>query len=349
MTDTHTPDTRLAALRHWLESLAAAEGLQADTLTPVSGDASFRRYFRIQAAGGSLIVMDAPPPHEDCGPFVAIARRLAAGGLRVPAIVAQDLNQGFLLLSDLGRQTFHEAILAGQAGDDAAWQQHMRGALRALVQMQQCPADGLPVYDQARLRQELDLFPQWYLRTHLGHEPDADTVAMLDRVFDLLAGQAAAQPRVFVHRDYHSPNLMVGTGAPDFAPGVIDFQDALSGPVSYDVASLVMDARTTWDEPQQLDWAIRYWEYARAAGLPVPADFAQFHQQYEWMSLQRNLRILGVFARLSHRDGKHHYLDHMPRVGAYVRQVAGRYAVFRPLLRLLDQAEQVPLQNGYSF
>ncbi|MGB6007982.1 aminoglycoside phosphotransferase family protein [Castellaniella sp.] len=349
MTDTHTPDARLAALRHWLESHAAAQGLQPDTLTPVSGDASFRRYFRIQAPGGARIVMDAPPPQENCGPFVDIAQRLAAAGLRVPAILAQDLDQGFLLLTDLGPQTFYEAIQAGQTRDDTAWQQHMRGALRALTQLQQCPTDGLPVYDQARLRQELDLFPQWYLRTHLGHAPGADAQAALDRLFDLLAGQAAAQPRVFVHRDYHSPNLMMGPGAPDFPPGVIDFQDALLGPISYDIASLVMDARTTWDEPQQLDWAIRYWEYARAAQLPVPADFAQFHQQYEWMGLQRNLRILGVFARLSHRDGKHHYLDHMPRVQAYVRQVAGRYTVFHPLLRLLDQAEQVPLQNGYSF
>lgn len=349
MTDTHTPDTRLAALRQWLETHAAAQGLRLDTLAPVSGDASFRRYFRIQAAGGPQIVMDAPPPHEDCRPFVAIAQRLAAGGLHVPTILAQDLDRGFLLLTDLGKQTFYEAVQAGLTQDDAAWQQHMRGALRALAQLQQCPTEGLPAYDHARLRQELTLFPQWYLETHLGHAPGTDTQAMLDRVFDLLADQAAAQPQVFVHRDYHSPNLMLGSGAPDFIPGVIDFQDALLGPISYDIASLVMDARTTWDEPQQLDWAIRYWEYARAAHLPVPDDFAQFHQQYEWMSLQRNLRILGVFARLSHRDGKHHYLDHMPRVQAYVRQVASRYTVFHPLLRLLDQAEQVPLQNGYSF
>jgi len=161
--------------------------------------------------------------------------------------------------------------------------------------------------------------------------------------------QAAMQPRVLVHRDYHSPNLMLGPGGPDFEPGVIDFQDALHGPLSYDIASLVMDARTSWDEPQQLDWAIRYWEYARTAGLPVPADFAEFHRQYEWMSLQRNLRILGVFARLSHRDGKHHYLDHMPRVQRYVRQVAERYQVFHPLVRLLDTVEKVSFTDGYSF
>ncbi len=173
--------------------------------------------------------------------------------------------------------------------------------------------------------------------------------AALADIFRLLAQRAAAQPRVLVHRDFHSPNLMLGPDEPDPAPGIIDFQDALDGPISYDIASLALDARTTWDEARQLDWAIRYWEYARAAGLPVPDDFARFHVDYEWMGLQRNLRILGVFARLSHRDGKHHYLDHMPRVQAYVRQVAGRYAVFRPLLRLLDQAERVPQADGYSF
>ncbi|HET8596430.1 MAG TPA: phosphotransferase [Castellaniella sp.] len=349
MTDTQHPDARLAALRRWLDSQTAIPGLQADTLAPVSGDASFRRYFRVQAAGGPLIVMDAPPPHEDCRPFVDVARRLAAGGLRVPEVRAQDLDQGFLLLTDLGRQTFYEAIQSGLVRDDAAWQQHVRGALRALAALQQCDTAGLPVYDAGRLLQELQLFPEWYLGVHHGHAPGEATRTTLDGMFELLARQAAAQPQVFVHRDFHSPNLMIGPGAPDFAPGVIDFQDAVLGPISYDIASFVMDARTTWDEAQQLDWAIRYWEYARAAGLPVPDDFARFHIQYEWMGLQRNLRILGVFARLSHRDGKHHYLDHMPRVLAYVRQVAGRYQAFRPLLRLLDQVEQVPQQDGYSF
>ncbi|MFA7475450.1 MAG: phosphotransferase, partial [Castellaniella sp.] len=224
-----------------------------------------------------------------------------------------------------------------------------RGALRALVALQRCPADGLSPYDEARLLEELAVFPHWFLRTHLGHTPDDTAEAALANIFDLLARRAAAQPRVLVHRDFHSPNLMLGADTPDSAPGIIDFQDALSGPISYDIASLAMDARTTWDEARQLDWAIRYWEYARAAGLPVPEDFASFHVDYEWMGLQRNLRILGVFARLSHRDGKHHYLDHIPRVLTYVRQVAGRYAVFHPLLRLLDQAGRVPRADGYSF
>lgn len=349
MTTPYASDSRLTALRLWLNQLDKSLGLQPDSLTPVSGDASFRRYFRLQAANGPLIVMDAPPPHEDCTPFTRVAARLAAGGVRVPTIIAQDQDQGFLLLTDMGRQTFYQAIQAGAAQDDATWQQQMRGALRALVRLQHCDASGLPVYDANRLLQELSLFPQWYLQAHLGITPDANTQAMLARVFGLLASQTAAQPRVFVHRDYHSPNLMIGAGAPDFVPGMIDFQDAVLGPISYDIASLVMDARTPWDENQQLDWAIRYWEYARTAGLPVPADFTEFHTQYEWMGLQRNLRILGVFARLALRDAKPHYLDHIPCVRAYVNQVASRYQVFHPLLRLLEQAEGATARDGYSF
>ena len=346
---TPTPDLRLDALHRWLAPHAQSLGLQTDSLTPVSGDASFRRYFRIRATQGTLIIMDAPPPHEDCAPFVRIAGLLSAGGLRVPEILAQDLDQGFLLLTDLGEKTFYEALRDGLAQDEPALQRHYRAALRALVALQQCPADGLPRYDEARFLEELAVFPQWYLETHLHYTPDAATQAALADIFAQLAARAAAQPRVLVHRDFHSPNLMLGTETEAPVPGIIDFQDALDGPISYDIASLALDARTTWDESRQLDWAIRYWEYARAAGLPVPDDFAVFHVDYEWMGLQRNLRILGVFARLSHRDGKHHYLDHIPRVQAYVRQVASRYTLFRPLLRVLDQAEQLPQTDGYSF
>ncbi len=347
MKDQSPSDPRLDSLAQWLRTLPAELGLEPDSLAPVSGDASFRRYFRIEARGGTLIVMDAPPPHEDCGPFVCIARRLASAGLTVPAIFAHDAARGFLLLSDLGRQTYYDAIQAGL--DPQVLQRRYCAVLRDLARMQRVSCEGLPVYDEARLLDELALFPQWYLGTHLGLAPDAGRQEVLRRAFALLAQDAARQPRVFVHRDFHSPNLMIGEDDPDAPPGIIDFQDAVRGPLSYDLASLVMDARTTWDEPQQLDWAIRYWEAARAAGLPVPDDFAEFHQQYEWMGLQRNLRILGVFARLSHRDGKHRYLDHMPRVRAYVRQVAGRYGVFHPLLRVLDQAEGVEAAEGWSF
>lgn len=342
-------DTEKQLLLDWLGALPAKLELNTNSLTPIDGDASFRRYFRINSAKGELIVMHAPTLQENTQSFVNICQILATNGIIVPEILASDLNQGFLLLSNLG-ENFLSSIKSGEFKEnDFALQQHYRGALRALVQMQLCPTSSLPVYDQPKLIDELGLFTDWYLKEHLNYSPDADTVNMLDHTFKLLAKSAASQPQVFVHRDFHSPNLMIGSGAPDYIPGIIDFQDAVLGPISYDIASLVMDARTSWDESQQIDWAVRYWEYAREAKLPVPDDFAQFHTDYEWIGLQRNLRILGVFIRLSKRDNKHHYMDHLPRVSIYIRQVASRYAVFHPLLRLLDKLEQVPTQDGFSF
>lgn len=341
-------DTRLDALKHWLASFAGEQGLDLETLRPASSDASFRRYFRLESREGSVIVMDAPPHLEDCQPFLSVGDKLRRAGVNVPRIHAQDLDQGFLLISDLGLQTYYQAIVAGLP--DATLQQLSRDAIAALVQIQHADTAGLPHYDEARLLAELQLFPQWYVERHCRARLSDAEQAMLQQVFSTLAKDASAQPVVLVHRDFHSPNLVVsdepGQGP---NPGVIDYQDALAGPITYDLASLVMDARTTWEEAQQLDWAIRYWQAARAADLPVPADFADFHRAYEWMSLQRNLRILGVFARLSHRDGKNHYLDHIPRVQGYVRQVAGRYGVFAPLLRLLDRLENRPVSYGYTF
>ncbi|MFJ1302620.1 aminoglycoside phosphotransferase family protein [Pseudomonadota bacterium AL_CKDN230030165-1A_HGKHYDSX7] len=344
-----TPDDpRLALLRAWLQSLPADLALRLDTLAPASADASFRRYFRLEAAAGTLIVMDAPPPHEDVRPFVHVDGLLQEAGLNVPRILAQDAEQGFLLLTDLGRDTYYQRIQAGI--DDRELQALYRDALAALVKMQQARTTGLATYDTARLRDELALFPQWYVGVHHGVTLDERTSAALEQIFTLLSQTNGNQPTVLVHRDYHSPNLMVcDKAAYGPNPGVIDFQDALAGPITYDLASLVTDARTTWEEPQQLDWAIRYWELARAAGLPVDPDFAEFHRAYEWMSLQRNLRIMGVFARLNHRDGKAHYLAHMPRMNVYVRQVAQRYGVFTPLLRLLDQLDDREVKVGYTF
>jgi aminoglycoside/choline kinase family phosphotransferase len=292
--------------------------------------------------------MDAPPPQEDCRPFVEVARRLAAAGLNVPQVLAQDLAQGFLLLTDLGPTTYYDSIQDGL--DDTRLQLMYRDALAALVQMQGADATGLPVYDKTRLKEELGLFVQWYVTVHCKVSLDASALNGLEQVFDLLVARNADQPRVLVHRDFHSPNLMHCT-RPEYGanPGILDFQDAVSGPITYDLASLIMDARTTGEEPQQLDWAIRYWELARKKSLPVPSDFADFHQDYEWMGLQRNLRILGVFARLHHRDGKAAYLAHMPRVNQYVRQVAGRYLAFKPLLRILDELDQVQTKVGYTF
>ena len=341
-------DTRIPLLNQWLASLPAELSLRASEMVPASSDASFRRYFRLPSGKTTTIVMDAPPPQEDCRPFVDVDARLAAIGLNVPRILASDLEHGLLLLSDLGPTTYYDRIVQGI--DDVTLQRLYRDAVAALVTLQQANHQGLAVYDAVRLKSELGLFSEWFATVHCKSPPDAAATAALDNVFDLLVTHNAQQPRVLVHRDFHSPNLMVceepGHGP---NPGVIDFQDALSGPITYDLASLVMDARTTWEEPQQLDWAIRYWEGARSAGLPVDSDFANFHRDYEWMGLQRNLRILGVFARLNHRDGKSAYLAHMPRVSGYVRQVAGRYSAFRPLLRVMDQLEKIQRGVGYTF
>lgn len=341
-------DPRLATLTHWLDGLAATHGLNLESLRPASSDASFRRYFRLDSGSGTAIVMDAPPQHEDCSPFLHVTGLLKNAGINVPSILAQDIKQGLLLLSDLGPTTYYQAIQSGL--EDAALQNLYRDAIGALVGLQKAQTTGLPAYDTERLTQELALFPEWYARQHCQAQLSDQDLAMLEKTFAALVHDNAAQPTVLVHRDFHSPNLMVCTDpkhGPN--PGVIDYQDALAGPLTYDLASLVMDARHTWEEPQQLDWAIRYWEAARAAGLPIAPDFADFHRAYEWMSLQRNLRILGVFARLSHRDQKHHYLDHMPRVNAYVRQVASRYGVFTPLLRLLDKLDNRQVTVGYTF
>ncbi len=347
--DSNTPtaqDQRHQALLQWLRPLAPAHGLQLDGISPASSDASFRRYYRLATENGSVMAMDAPPAQENNAAFVAISACLQRAGLRVPAIIAQDLTQGFLLIEDLGHQSYLDAIRDGLAG--AALQDRYRRAIAALVRMQAASIAGLPVYDEARLLEELQVFPEWYAQRHCGVTLDAAEQAALAQTFSTLVAHNLTAARVFVHRDFHSPNLIIGPD-PDDAPGIIDYQDALAGPITYDIASLVMDARTHWDEAQQLDWAIRYWEAARAAGLPVDPDFAVFHEAYEWMGLQRNLRILGVFARLAHRDGKTHYLAHMPRVNGYVRQVAVRYGVFGALLRILDRIDATPVQTGYTF
>lgn len=333
----HT-DARLGLLYDWLDALPAELALTAGSLRPASSDASFRRYFRIDRREGTAIIMDAPPGREDCRPFLHIGRRLAANGLNVPTILAQDLNKGFLLMSDLGAHNFYQALNEGV--DEATLHLLYRPALAALVHMQQARHDDLPAYDAPRLLDELSVFREWYVEKHHKATLSPSEDSALQEVFHILTQDNAAQPSVLVHRDYHSPNLMVpaSLGA---APGIIDYQDAVAGPITYDIASLSMDARYTWEEDRQLDWTIRYWQMARDAGLPVGSDFAAFHRAYEWMSLQRNLRVLGVFVRLSLRDGKHHYLDHLPRVNAYVRQVASRYRVFRPLLRILDRLDGV--------
>ncbi|MGC1818629.1 MAG: phosphotransferase [Casimicrobiaceae bacterium] len=328
-------DPRQDELRHWLDSTLR---LPDFAIAPASSDASFRRYFRLSLAApcerapgeATLIAMDAPAPQEDCRPFVHVAKLLGAAGVHAPRVLASDLERGFLLLTDLGCTTYASAL------DDASAHALYVDAFDALIRWQGATREGeLPPYDEALLRRELMLFPDWYVARHLGHTPTPAERATLDSAFDALIANSLSQPRVYVHRDYHSRNLMVCT--PN--PGVLDFQDAVLGPITYDLVSLLRDAYVEWSEERELDWAIRYWERARRAGLSVAADFTGFWRDYEWMGVQRQLKVLGIFARLKHRDGKDRYVDDMPRVLRYLRRACARYREFAALSRLLDSLE----------
>lgn len=323
----------------WLAGVLPA---REPLVEPASADASFRRYFRATVGGETWIIMDAPPEHEDCRPFVKVAALLQAAGLNAPRVIAQDLDRGFLLLTDLGRTTF----LAELQRDVSRAPALFADAFDALITWQRASReDVLPPYDEALLRRELGLFPEWYLGRHLGITLTEAEAATLETVFRRLLANVLAQPRVFVHRDYMPRNLMLSS--PN--PGVLDFQDAVYGPITYDVASLMRDAFISWPEADALDWIVRYWENARRAGLPVDGDFGNFYRDVEWMGLQRHLKVLGIFARLHYRDGKAGYLDDTPRFIAYVRAVAGRYVELKPLIPLLDRAEGATSRVGYTF
>lgn len=319
-------DPRLAALATWLA------GLLADfRLEPASADASFRRYFRVTHAGGTLIAMDAPAPQEDCRPFVHVAGVLRAAGLNAPAVLAADVERGFLLLSDLGRQTYLDVLTDANA--DAL----MGDAIAALVRWQAASRPGvLPPYDAALLGRELDLFPDWYVGRHLGRRFTPAQAATWQAVRSLLIEHALAQPRVYVHRDYMPRNLMPAAGAPG-GVGILDFQDAVYGPVSYDPTSLLRDAFLSWPPERERRWLADYWRQARAAGVPVPASFEAFEADCDVMGAQRHLKVLGIFARLNYRDGKPRYLAETPRFLAYIEAAAGRTPALAPLADLLAQ------------
>jgi hypothetical protein len=332
----------LQALQEW-----AARQLETTSLdiAPASADASFRRYFRVTAKGRDYIVMDAPPAHEDCRPFIAVARLLGDAGVHVPQVLAQDLDRGFLLLTDLGNTTYLTA-LNDAALDPGVARELYLASNDALIRIQQASRPGvLPEYDRALLTRELMLFPEWYVAKHLGVTMTDDQRAILETVFERLLVNNLAQPQVYVHRDWHSRNLMVS----DPNPGILDFQDAVYGPITYDLASIYRDAYIQWDEEMQLDWVIRYWEKARAAGLPVRADFGDFWRDFEWMGAQRHIKVLGIFARLYHRDGKDGYLKDMPLVMHYLRRVCERYIELKPLFYLLDALQDKQPQVGYTF
>ena len=331
-------DDRLRALEAWLRQTPAGA---APRLAPASADASFRRYFRVFTGNRTYVAMDAPPQREDSRPFVRVAALLREAGLNAPEVIAQDLGQGFLLLTDLGTTPYIDALRAGRQGSPfngavVDIDRLFGDATTALVRWQSATRPGvLPEYDEALLRRELALFPDWYVARHLGVELSPAQRAALEDVFGKVLACNLAEPRVYVHRDYMPRNLMVC----DPNPGILDFQDAVHGPISYDVACLFRDAFVSWDEERVLDGTIRYWEKARKAGLPVRSDFAEFWRDVEWMGLQRHLKVLGIFARLNYRDGKPAYLADTPRFVGYVRHAVARYSELAPLGHLLDELE----------
>jgi aminoglycoside/choline kinase family phosphotransferase len=340
-----SPDARLVQLAAWLDTLGL---VQADSRRPASSDASFRRYFRLDVLpamqdklGKTLIAMDAPPERENVPAYIHVAGLLLEAGVNVPAIVARDVPNGFLLLSDLGTTTY----LARLDADNAAFM--YSDAVDALIKFQLSSQPGvLADFDRAFVLREMNLFPEWFVGKHLGVTMTDAQQAQLDGVFEAITANVLAQQQVFMHRDFHSRNLMfMDTNN----PGVLDFQDAVYGPVTYDLASLLRDAYVQWDEEVVLDWVVRYWQSAKSVGLPVNPDIDAFYRDFEFMALQRHLKILGIFCRLNYRDGKSIYMGDLPTVLDYVRKTSNRYSVLKPLLRLLDAFEDKLPQVGYTF
>ncbi|MDO8320744.1 aminoglycoside phosphotransferase family protein [Rhodoferax sp.] len=330
----------------WLADATAQHGLQPDSLRLASADASFRRYFRIDAQDGSRIIMDAPPDKENSAPFVKVAALMHAAGVHAPQVLAWDEPLGFMLLTDLGAQTMMQVINRDEP--QANLPLYLQ-AVDALIAWQLSSKPGvLPPYDDALLRRELALFPDWYITRHKGVVIDEAMRQTLDKTFDQIIGNNLSWPSVFVHRDFMPRNLMAGnTGTGTL--GVLDFQDAVYGPITYDIASLMRDAFLSWDEDFCLDVTIRYWEKARKAGLPVGDDLGEFYRGVEWMGLQRHLKVAGIFARLTLRDGKPQYLADTPRFIAYIRTTCARYRELKPLLRLVEKVEGIEVPNVFGF
>jgi len=335
---------RLDRLTTWVQTVLPAPLIDLQT---ASADASFRRYFRANTAAGSYIVMDAPPSHEDCKPFLHVARLFRAAGANTPEILAENLADGFLLLSDFGNTTYLAALETDTNNADRLY----LDANAALIKIQLASQPNeLPAYDAELLLREMRLFPDWYLSRHLGIELDAEQENVLKQTFERILANTLAQPQVYVHRDWHSRNLMLTDADKQGEnPGVLDFQDAVYGPITYDLASIYKDAYIRWEEDRVLDWLVRYWQAARKAGLPVHADFGEFYRDYEWMGVQRHIKVLGIFARLCHRDGKDGYLKDMPLVMEYLRKACNRYNGLGDFLRLIDAVEGKQAEAGYTF
>lgn len=336
---------RADQFHHWLTQLVEPQGLQPSSLRLASADASFRRYFRIDTQGGdSRIIMDAPPDKENSQPFVRVATLMHAAGVLAPQVLAWDEPLGFMLLTDLGAHTMMQAMNREQPQANLA---RYLQAVDTLIDWQlSSQPNVLPPYDEALLRRELELFPDWYLTRHKGVQIDDRMRATLDNSFSQIIANNLAWPSVYVHRDFMPRNLMVS--GPDRL-GVLDFQDAVFGPITYDIASLMRDAFLSWEEDFCLDVTIRYWDKARQAGLPVGDDFGEFYRGVEWMGLQRHLKVAGIFARLTLRDGKPQYLADTPRFITYIRATCARYRELKPLLRLVEMVEDIEEPNVFGF
>ncbi len=324
------PDLRLAALEQWLDSIESVAGY---ALEVASGDASFRRYFRLQKEGKSFIVMDAPPPQEDCTPFVRIAEYLQAMQLNAPRVIEADIENGFLLLSDLGTEQYLDSL----SGDRGLADQLYGDAIQALQTMQlegSAFAAKLPCYDEALLRFELSLFYDWLCGTHLNLELSPGFDADWQDCCDALVENALQQPQVFVHRDYHSRNLMV---TDERNPGILDFQDAVSGPCTYDLVSLLKDCYVQWPATEVRRWAMTYYDGLRASTLLDGIEETQFLRHFELMGVQRHLKAAGIFCRLNHRDGKSAYLEAVPRTLGYIVELDGKYPELDGLIALLKE------------
>jgi len=342
---------RANAFAEWLESVSLLHALSAHSVRAASADASFRRYFRVDAAGASLIIMDAPPDKENSQPFVEIAGLMQAAGLLVPKVLAWDPNLGFMLLDDLGQHTMMQVLVTKHADQNLGF---FNQALDALITWQQASRpDVLPLYDAHLLHRELQLFPEWYVGKYRGKTLDNTQQQVLQHSFDVLVARNLSSPKVYVHRDFMPRNLMVPWDASESRLGVLDFQDAVYGPITYDIASLMRDAFVSWEEDFCIDVTVRYWERARSLGLldheGWHSDFGAFYTAVEWMGLQRHLKVAGIFARISLRDGKPKYLADTPRFLAYIRATCGRYRELKPLLRLIDSIEDHTAVSGYAY
>lgn len=332
---------RLECLNRWLQELQNHFRFNLDSMRKASADASFRCYYRLDGEDRSYIVMDCPPDKENVSAFIHVDQLFRAAGVNVPIIYAENEEEGFLLLSDLGTETYLDVL--NEDNCDAL----MSEAIDALIKIQLASEPNiLPDYSSEKLLQELELFPEWYIKRHLGLEISFKERKMLDQTFNLIVKKNLSQGKVYVHRDFMPRNLMISR---ENNPAVIDFQDALFGPISYDIASLCRDAFISWHESKVLDWTIRYWEKAKKANLPVREDFSQFWEDVEWMGLQRHLKVLGIFARINYRDGKSKYLSDTPRFMNYVKATARRYGALAPLAGYLERITGETKSEGYTF